>query len=58
MKLTSVALFYSAIITSASLSLGGAYWQAAPAQDSLALSKNPDADTKPFAAPSGHSRCT
>jgi putative membrane protein len=65
MKLTSVALFYSAIITSASLSLGGAYGQAASTQDfvnkvavsdmfeiqssQLALSKNPDADTKPFA---------
>jgi putative membrane protein len=65
MKITSVALFYSAIITSASLSLGGAYGQAASAQDfvnkvavsdmfeiqssQMALSKNPDADTKPFA---------
>jgi putative membrane protein len=65
MKITSVALFYSAIITSASLSLGGADGQAASAQDfvnkvavsdmfeiqssQLALSKNPDADTKPFA---------
>ena len=65
MKLASVALFSSVLVASAPLSRGSACAQAVSAQDfvnkvaisdmfeiqssRLALSKNPGADTKPFA---------